>query len=257
MANETVLLTGASSGIGYELAKIFAEHNYNLILVARNKEKLEEMKTELGQSTIKIMTIAKDLSLPESPQELYTEIKERGSSVDILINNAGFGMSGNFIELDLDKQLTMMQLNMFSLTKLTHLFVQDMVKNHYGRIMNVGSIASFFSVPKMSVYGASKAFVLSFSESLNTELKQQGDIKVTALCPGPTKTNFAKAAKVAEIEQFNSIGLSAKDVALSGYRAMLKGEPVVVPGFKFRAAIHSMRFLPRKLVQTLIGKTNK
>ncbi|MBP3952502.1 SDR family NAD(P)-dependent oxidoreductase [Bacillus suaedae] len=254
--NQTVLLTGASSGIGYELAKIFAENRYDLILVARSQEKLEQIKVELSKPGIEIITIVKDLSISETPFEVYEELKERGTKVDILINNAGYGMSGQFVDLALDDQLNMMQLNMISLTTLTHLFVQDMVKNKFGRIMNVGSVASFFSVPNMSVYGASKAFVLSFSESLNTELKHKGDIKVTALCPGPTKTNFAEVAKVKSVEQFNRSGMTAKDVALSGYKAMLKGEPVVVPGFTFKVAARSMQLLPRKWLQSLIGRVN-
>lgn len=258
MSKQTVLLTGASSGIGYELSKIFAKNRYDLILVARNKDKLEQIKCELEQFNVRISIFSKDLSLPHASRELYEEIKKQGQHVDILINNAGYGMTGKFTDLEWEKQLNMMHLNMIALTELTHLFVQDMINMKFGRIMNVGSIASFIATPSMSVYAASKAFVLSFSESLNTELKSKGDISVTALCPGPTKTNFAKVANVGELEHFfNRYGMTAKEVAQIGYRALIKKEPVIVPGLKFRGAVYLTRFIPRKLLQNLFGKSNQ
>ncbi|MFA9560032.1 SDR family NAD(P)-dependent oxidoreductase [Evansella sp. AB-rgal1] len=255
MINKTVLITGASSGIGYELAKIFAGNKYNLILVARNTELLTKIKEELADDTIDIVTISKDLSSPGAPKDLYNHVKDIGMHVHVLVNNAGYGMTGKFTELELEKQTNMMQLNMFALTELTHLFAQDMVEKKYGRVLNVGSVASFVSVPSMSVYAATKSYVLSFSESLHSELRRKGDIAVTALCPGPTKTNFAKVANVGEMEPlFNKYGMTATDVAKIGYKAVLKGDPVVVPGFTFRFVASLPRFLPRKLIQTLLGK---
>jgi short-subunit dehydrogenase len=260
MSKQTVLLTGASSGIGYEMAKIFAVNQYDLILVARNKDRLTEIKKELQSININIniTIIAKDLSVPNAANELYKEVNQLGKHVEILINNAGYGMTGSFYELDIDQQLNMMQLNIVSLTQLTYLFVQDMIKNKFGRIVNLGSVASFVATPTMSVYAATKAFVLSFSESLNTELKRKGDIKVTALCPGPTQTNFANVANVGTFAHiFDRHGMTAKEVAQVGFQAMLNGDPVVVPGLKFRVAIGSTRFLPRKLLQKLMGQANK
>ncbi|GAE34837.1 SDR family NAD(P)-dependent oxidoreductase [Halalkalibacter akibai] len=255
---QTVLLTGASSGIGYEMAKIFAANHYHLILIARNKLKLEEIKQELNNPQIEITVIVKDLSVPGAANEVYKEIKQLNKHVDILVNNAGYGMTGPFFELDLNKQMNMIQLNIIALTELTHLFVQDMIKNNFGRIINVGSVASFVATPTMSVYAATKAFVLSFSESLHSELKQKGDIAVTALCPGPTKTNFATVANVGHLEEiFNVHGTTAQEVALSGYNAMKKELPVVVPGWKFRSMVGLTRLLPRQLLQKILSKTNK
>ena len=193
---------------------------------------------EIEHPHIDILIVAKDLSLSHTPRELYEEINSHGKQVDILVNNAGYGMTGNFTELDLNEQINMIHLNVLALTELTHLFAQDMVKRKFGRIMNVGSVASFVATPTMSIYAATKAFVLSFSESLHSELKKKGNITVTALCPGPTKTNFAKAANVGELEHFfERHGMTAKEVAISGYRALLKGEPVIIPGIKFRTLI--------------------
>ncbi|MGO4890347.1 SDR family NAD(P)-dependent oxidoreductase [Anaerobacillus sp. MEB173] len=251
----TVLITGASSGIGYELAKIYAANGQHLILVARNKSRLEEIKEELHTPENSIDIVAIDLSAPHSPKELYEEVKQRQLYVNILINNAGYGMTGNFVDMDITQQLNMIQLNIVSLTHLTHLFLQDMVKNKHGKILNVGSVASFISTPSMSVYAATKAFVLSFSESLGSELQGKGNFVVTALCPGPTKTNFAKVANVGKLEKyFNQYGTSAARVAEAGYRALENGQPVVIPGKRFSAAIRLTRFLPRRLLQNLLAR---
>lgn len=259
MSNRNVLITGASSGIGYELAKIFARERHNLILVARNRTKLEDIKTELTSYGVGIEVVEKDLIRPNAAQELYDHLCQKNIRVDILINNAGFGLRGDFNSLDTKTQLDMIQLNIVALTHLTHLFVQDMVKQGYGRIMNVGSIASFVSVPSMSVYAATKAYVLAFSEALNTELKDKGDIKVTALCPGPTYTNFAKAAKMGDQEElFNKMSLSASFVAEAGYEALKKGKPIEIPATSYAiGTIGFTRLLPRRLLQALLSYLNK
>jgi len=163
---ETVLITGASTGIGYEFAKIFAKHNYNLILVARNLERLQKVKNELQTNSINIHIIAKDLSISSSVDEINQELMDKNLNVNILINNAGFGFAGPFYELDLKSQLDMIQVNVNSLVKLTGLILPSMIKNGYGKIMNVASTAAFQPGPYMAIYYATKAFVLSFSEAL-------------------------------------------------------------------------------------------
>jgi len=252
-----VLITGASSGIGYELAKIFANNGYNLILVARNKERLEQLRSELHQ--VKVTILAKDLSSPHAAQELYSQVQALQLPVDILINNAGYGMQGKFHQLDLEKQLNMVHLNIVALMELTHYFVQEMVSRKYGRIMNIGSIASFISTPSMSTYAATKAFVLSFSESLNSELKGKGDLCVTALCPGPTTTNFAQTANIAgDLETaFKRLSLPASFVAQAGYEAMMKKKAVVIPGKRFSLSVTSTRFLSRNMIQRLLSRSNE
>lgn len=257
MKNKTILITGASSGIGYEFAKIFAKENNNLILIARNKKRLEEIKQELGNN-MDIVIIQKDLSIPGAAQEIYTEVKNMNKSVDVLINNAGFGMQGQFAELSLERQLNMIQLNMMQLTEMTHLFAQSMVENQFGRILNVGSVASFVSTPSMSVYAATKAYVLSFSESLNSELKGKGDISVTTLCPGPTATNFVQAAEMdAYTDLFNRYGIPVARVAKIGYEAMKRKKTIVVPGKRFSASLLFIRLLPRKWIQRFASNTMK
>lgn len=258
MNNLTVLITGASSGIGYEFARIFAKKKNNLILVARNKKRLEGIRAELLANDITIHMIEKDLSLPQAALEVYKEVKSLNLRVDILINSAGSGLQGNFDELDLHQQRLMMQLNMVSLTELTHLFVKEMIGRKFGRILNIGSIASFVSMPSMSVYAATKSYVLSFSESMSNELKQYGDITVTALCPGLTKTNFVKAANMGSMEEmYNRFGMSPSRVAMEGYDALVKGRPIMIPGKRYRLSIMATRFLPRKFVQRLIMYANK
>lgn len=227
---KTVLITGASFGIGYELAKIFAKEKYNLILVARNLEKLNQIKDELQNPDIQIFTIQKDLSYPNSPKELFDEINKKGLEIDILINNAGFGLLGSFVELDLQTQLDMIQLNITSLVHLTYLVLPQMIAKNSGKIMNVSSTAAFQPGPNMAVYYATKAFVLSFSEALYAELKSKG-ITVTALCPGPTRTEFQKRARMENInlERSKLIPyMSAEKVAQIGYDGLMKGKRVVI-----------------------------
>ncbi|WP_134687440.1 SDR family NAD(P)-dependent oxidoreductase [Brevibacillus migulae] len=254
MKNYSALITGASSGIGYEFAKILAKEKIDLILVARNLKRLEEIRDELSRFDVSITLIEKDLSLPHSAEDVYNEVKNQDKHVDILINSAGVGLLGRFIELDLQKQLEMIQLNMTTLTQLTHLFLQDMVNRNFGRIINVASIASFVSTPLLSVYAASKAYVLSFTESLNTELEGKGDIMVTALCPGPTKTNFARAAHMESIEDvYHQFSISPSVVAEAGYQALQKKKSIVIPEKKLSISLFVTRFLPRKWLQYTLG----
>lgn len=255
---ETVLITGASFGIGYELAKIFAREKYNLILVARDLERLNQIKNELQNSDIKIFVFQKDLSKPEAPFELFDEINRNNLQVDILINNAGFGLLGEFFDLDIKTQLEMIQLNITSLVHLTHLFLSQMISRKSGKIMNVASTAAFQPGPNMAVYYATKSFVLSFTEALNFELKSKGII-VTALCPGPTKTEFQKRARMENInlERSKLIPyMSAEKVAQIGYKGLMKGKRVVIPGILNKLVTMIVKISPKTMVLAVVKKFN-
>ncbi len=255
---KTALITGATFGIGYELAKIFARENHNLILVARNLEKLNQIKSELLKPGIFIYTIQKDLTSPNSPVELYNEVKQNNFQVDILINNAGFGLLEPFVELDLKSQLDMIQLNITSLVHLTHLFLPEMIQRKNGKIMNVASTAAFQPGPNIAIYYATKAFVLSFSEVLNAELKGTG-VSVSALCPGPTKTEFQKRATMANInlERTKLIPyMSAGKVARIGYNGLMKNKRVIIPGLMNKTGAILVKFLPKSIILAVLKKFN-
>lgn len=241
---KTVLITGASSGFGYEFVKLFAKGNYNLILTARNIERLEEIQNEFN--SLNIALIKKDLSMPHSAKELFDEIKEKGFNIDVLINNAGFGLVGRFDRLDVDRQVDMIELNVSALTELTHYILQEMKQRGNGKILNVASTAAFRPGPLMAVYYASKAYLLSFSEAIAEELRGTG-ITVTALCPGPSKTNFAKAANVEKTKMFAKV-MDADVVAKLGFKALMKGKRVVVTGNVNKLGTYAVKFLPKRLV---------
>jgi short-subunit dehydrogenase len=245
----TALITGASSGLGWEFAKIHAASGGNLILVARNISQLEKLKTTIQQDhSVQIHLIKKDLSHPHAAEELYEYIKSQSWEVDILINNAGFGYYGMFMDALLQKDDEMMQLNMVTLTKLTKLFAEDMVKKGKGRIMNVASTAAFQPGPTMAVYCATKAYVLHFSEALANELKGTG-VTVTILCPGATASGFQAAAIMEESRLVKGRKLpSSHEVANYGYKAMLKGQVVAIHGLMNYLMAQSVRFTPRGLV---------
>ncbi|NOX88300.1 MAG: SDR family oxidoreductase [Calditrichaeota bacterium] len=249
--NKTALITGASSGIGLELAKLFAKENYNLVLVARNKDKLEQSARELTEkNNISITVIAKDLSVRTSPKEIFDELKEKSVPVDILVNNAGFQVYGLFSETDLERELNLIQVNLVSLVVLTKLFAAEMLKRGGGKILNVGSTGSFMPVPMNAIYCATKAFVLSFSEGVAKDLEGSG-ITVTTLCPGATKTEFAKRAQMEHIRLFNMMVMDSAKVAEIGYRGLMKGKKVVVAGLSNKLTVFSVRFTPRNLVVKL------
>lgn len=246
--NKTALITGASTGIGHELARIHAEKGDNLVLVARSKGKLDELKNLLeDKRRVLVHTIGKDLSQPGAAREVYDELKRQDISIDYLINNAGLGDFGLFAESDWNKQETMINLNIAALTHFTWLFLSDMIKRGSGKIMNVASTASFQPGPKMSVYFASKAYVLNFSEAINNEVRDKG-VTVTALCPGSTESGFHAAT----LEAGTSVRVrrkpSSKQVAEYGYLAMMKGQPVAIHGLKNKIIATLVRFFPRSLV---------
>jgi hypothetical protein len=251
----TALITGASNGIGLELAKVHASKGGDLVLVARNKSKLDELKTELEREyKIKVYTIGKDLSLTDAAQEVFDETKKQNIQIDYLINNAGFGDFGMFSETDWNKELQMINLNITTLTQFTKLYLQDMVKRKNGKIMNVASTAAFQSGPTMAVYYATKAYVLSFSEAIDNEVSDKG-VTVTALCPGATESGFQASAAMEEsnLEKGKKLPTS-KEVAEYGYVAMLKGKTVAIHGFMNWILANSVRFMPRALVVKVTRK---
>ena len=248
------LVTGASSGIGLELARLFAKGGHDLILVARNEAKLNELALYLGKMyRCNVEVIPADLSQPEVPEALVEELKTRGLTVDVLVNNAGFGQSKPFVEQDLRRVMEMIQLNMTTLTHLTRLILPRMIAAKRGRILNVASIAAFLPGPLMAVYYASKAYVLSFSEAIANELKGTG-VTVTALCPGPTRTGFATAAGATATNLYQAPGvMDAAPVAEAGYRGCMKGKVVVIPGLLNKVLVWVIALSPRWIV-TLVSR---
>ena len=255
------LVTGASSGIGYELSKILAREGYNLILVSRNEEALQKLATELrAKHDVLARVIAKDLAASNSPQEIYGQLHEESIAVNVLVNCAGLGLAGKFSETDLSMELRMIQVNIVALTELTKLFLKDMVRRREGRILNVASTAAFQPGPLMAIYYATKAYVLSFSEAIFEELQGSG-VTVTTLCPGPTKTNFQNRAGLAESKLFNAKRLLRTDepvaVAELGFEGMMHGEAIVIPGFRNKLLASAVRILPRKLVRKAAKKLHE
>jgi short-subunit dehydrogenase len=246
--NLRALVTGASGGIGYELALIHARQGYDLILAARNKFRLDEISRSFESDFgVKIHTVCIDLSVQGASVRLYEEVNDLGLNVDHLVNNAGFGDVGMFADCDWKKQEDMINLNVLALTHLTKLFLPGMIERGYGRILNVASTAAFQPGPTMSVYFASKAFVLSFSEAVNNELEGTG-VTVTALCPGSTESGF-HAYAAGEGRKFRERTLpAASSVAEYGFRSMMHGKPVAIPGFMNAFMAGCVRFMPRSVV---------
>lgn len=248
------LITGASGGIGLELARVFASKGHNLILVARSTEKLETLKEELEkQYSIHAEVMTKDLSRPGAPKELYIEVRDKNLEISILVNNAGFGIYGHFSKTDLAKELEMLQLNILSLTELTKLFLGPMLQKKSGKILNLASTAAFQPGPIMACYYASKAYVLSFSEALDNELKGTG-VSVSTLCPGPTESNFQSRADInTSIHLFKASGvMSAAEAARAGYEGLMKGKRLIIPGFMNKVTPLGMRFLPRQFITAIV-----
>ena len=261
MINYT-LITGASGGIGYELAKLFAKENHNLVLIARNEKKLAELKTQIQkQYSVNVLLLNKDLIEPEAPVQIFNYLRQQNIRVENLINNAGFGDYGLFHESDRNVQERMLLLNIIALTNLTQLFLSEMVKSGKGKILNLASVAAFMPGPYMSVYYATKAYVLSFSEALASELEGTG-VSVTVLCPGPTKTGFEEASSLSDSNLFKIMHVaSAKEVAIYGYKAMMKGKKIAIHGILNRILVKLISITPRPLVnyfiRIILGKTKK
>lgn len=254
-ARPVALITGASGGIGLELARLCAKGGHDIILVARRKDKLEEIGKYLsGMYNVRSEIIVADLVDPDAPRAIHDAVQKLGLGVDVLINNAGFGQWGLFGRAELSRQLDMVQVNISALMVLTRLFLPTMITQRKGRIMNVSSVAGFLPGPLMATYYASKAFVQSFSEAISNELKGTG-ITVTALCPGPTRTGFANEAGYAASNLFRTPGvMEAAPVALAGYNGMMRGKAIVVPGWKNKALLFTLRLGPRWLVRMISRK---
>jgi short-subunit dehydrogenase len=245
----TALITGASSGIGKELATIHAEQGGNLILVARTKDKLNEVKAELEKKhKVRVHTIAKDLSADGAAKELFKEVQSLGIQVDYLMNNAGFGLVGKFHELPWSRQMQMINLNMVALTELTYLLLPSMVARNSGKILNTASTAGLIPGPLQAVYFASKAYVLSFSNAIAEELYDK-DITVTALMPGATETGFAKTSGVDKTAIYNNPS-SARSVAEDGYNAMIAGklDVISVSSRAEKIQLSLVPFFPKKMI---------
>jgi short-subunit dehydrogenase len=251
----TTLVTGASSGIGLEFARLFAKDGDRLILVARTAAKLEELAAELKGQAAEVIVLPADLSKPEAPREIFEKLAKDNVTVDILINNAGFAGSGAFAERKLQDELEQIQVNVTALTELTHRYLQQAAASGERRILNVASTAGFQPGPMMAVYYATKAYVLNFSEAIANELAERG-ITVTCLCPGPTLTNFQKHANVEGTPLFKYLpGMNAAGVARVGYDALKAGKPLVIAGFTNALLAFSVRFTPRWLITKISRMT--
>lgn len=246
---KTVLITGATSGIGYEFSKIFMKNNYNVILVGRNLEKLRELEDFSKKKYVRAYIYKFDLSLSENIDLLYKKIKTEVGKIDILINNAGIGFNGEFNEIDLQKQLDIINVNIISLTKLTKLILKDMINEKEGKILNVASTGAYQPGPLISVYYASKAYVLSFSQALREEVKGKG-INVVTLCPGATKTNFSKRAGKGDLD----VAMSAKEVAECGYKALIRDKAICIPGFMNKILVFLSKVSPTTLNAKIVKK---
>jgi len=250
------LVTGATSGIGYELARLFAGDGYNLIIVARTRLDLEKAATEFSQYGVDVITITKDLFQPQAAFELYNEVKSKGLIVDVLVNDAGQGQYGLFVESDINRLLDIIQLNISSLTVLTHLFLKDMVARNEGKILQLASIASELPGPWQAVYHATKAYVLSFTEALINELKDSA-VSMTALQPGATDTDFFNKAEMQDSKITDSKLSDPAKVAKDGYEALMKGDDKIVSGFKNKAMVAMSNIMPDKMVAEQMNQMQK
>lgn len=247
--NKVALITGASGGIGLDLVRLFARDCRDVVLVARSAGRLDQIADEMEREYgVRAHPIAVDLSHPDAPDRIFTELVARGVEVDFLVNNAGFGLAGPFAETDLHREAEMIQVNVVAPTHLTKLLLPGMLARRYGRILNVASTAAFQPGPFMAVYYASKAYVLSFSEAVAEEVRGSG-VTVTALCPGATHTGFAAGARMEGSLLFRSPGvMDSRTVALAGYEGLMAGKRVVIPGMRNRLLAESVRLTPRTLV---------
>ena len=260
---ETVLITGASSGIGLELARCFAaDHAFNpdqcrLILVARTTAALESLAADLRlEHKVRVTVLTADLSLPETPKVIFDKLNADGIPVDVLVNNAGFGLQGEFAQLPLSRQMEMLQVNMTALTKLTGLYLPAMVQRKRGGVLNVGSVAGFQPGPYMAVYYATKAYVLSYTEALAEELAGTG-LNVSVLCPGPTESNFGMVARGGKMRKIQTPKMTARAVAEYGLQAYRRGQIVAVPGPTNKLLTLLVRVLPRGVVRKLTKRYNR
>jgi short-subunit dehydrogenase len=250
--NRYALVTGASSGIGLELAKVLAAHGHDLVIVARRPDALHALASELAATyEVKVVPLARDLFEPRAAHEIHEEVHDKGIVVDILVNDAGQGVYGRFAETPLERQLAIIQLNVVALTTLTWLFLRDMVLRDEGRILQLGSIVSELPAPLQAVYGGTKAYVLSFTEALISELRDQGSaVTVTTLQPGVTDTDFFNKAGAERSKLVADRGRMADPakVARDGYAALMRGDDKVVSGVKNKVQVAVANVLPERVV---------
>ncbi|MDP9356853.1 MAG: SDR family oxidoreductase [Chloroflexota bacterium] len=252
-AGRVALITGATSGIGLELAKLLARDGHDLVLVSRTADRLDavadDLRTRFGS---RVTTIVKDLAQPAAVEEIVVQLRRGGVAVHVLVNNAGYAIYGPFAETNLQDELAMMRVNMLAVTHLTKLLLPDMLKRRDGKILNLASTAAFQPGPLMAVYYATKAYVLSFSQAVAEEVRGSG-VTVTALCPGPTETGFQARAAMEESRLIKGRTImDAATVAQAGYAGMLRGKTVVIPGRRNRVLAEANRFLPRTFVTRLV-----
>jgi short-subunit dehydrogenase len=256
-AGRTALITGASAGLGREFARLAARDGHALVLVARRHDRLEELASELTLAHgVAVSSMAMDLADKSAPQQIAERVRSAGTEIDFLINNAGFGTHGAFSRSDLGRELGIIDVNVRALVELTHLFLPGMLGRQRGRILNVASVAGFVPGPWMATYYASKAFVLSFTEALAYELRGTG-VTATAACPGPTATEFGAVAQSERTNLFRGVPADAVAVARHGYRAMLAGKVVAIPGVKNKLIAQSIRVGPRVVVRGIAAHLNR
>ncbi len=256
MAKETVLITGASSGLGMELAKLFAADGSDLVLVARREERLIELADELkSEHGIEVHVLPKDLSKKTAPKEIFSHLNKEKIEIDVVVNNAGFGNKGHIADLDTDLQLDMIQVNLVALTHLTRLFITGIIERGYGGILNVGSLAGFQPGPNLAVYYATKAYVLSFTEALAEEISNP-NIKISCLAPGPVKTEFGEKSDLEDSLLFKLSLMEMAPVVKAGYEGFRKGQTIIIPGLKQQIVPFLNRFTPRLLVRKIAKKLN-
>ncbi|MEW6145394.1 MAG: SDR family oxidoreductase [Thermodesulfobacteriota bacterium] len=252
MANETALITGASSGIGLELARLFAADDSNLVLVARREERLQaladELKSEFG---VDVFIMPKDLSEKSAPREIFDTLEKEGLQIDVVVNNAGFGARGSFADLGEEAQIDMIMVNVTALTHLTRLFLPGIIERGRGGILNVGSLAGFQPGPNLAVYYATKAYVLSFTEALSEEIKNP-NIKITCLAPGPVRTEFGSKSELDDSLLFKMSLMDVEPVVKAGYEGFRRGDVIVLPGIKQKLIPFLLRFTPRFLVRKIV-----
>lgn len=256
--NRTALVTGSAGGIGFELCKLIAADGYDLVMVDMNEMGLSRAARQLESDYgVKVQTICKDLSDPNAPREIVNELKLRAVETDVLVNNAGFGLSGKFVEIPLEQQLNMLQVNINAVVSLTRLLLPSMLKRKNASILNVASIAAFQPGPFMAAYFASKAFVLSWTEGLALELEGTS-VSVTALCPPPTNTGFAARANSGTSIAFQKYSMATpEEVAMDAWRGVKNKKVIVLPTLINKVVVFSNRFLPRRTVTVLAGMMNK
>ena len=249
------LITGASTGIGYELAKLFAKDKHNLILVARNKIKLEAVKAELSKYNVDIKILSLDLSKSEDIKNIFNFVETNKVSIDILVNNAGIGTFGDFNDIEWKKEEELIDINIKALTQLTKYFLPKILECKNSGILNVSSTAAFCSGPRMASYYASKAYVLNLTEAIYEEYKKTG-IKVACLCPGPVKTSFQGKAGIKKSEAAKKYLMDAEEVARICYKDFNKGKLIIIPGNKNKLLVIGNKFLPRNISRKIVLRTN-